>query len=141
MNNCKEIKYYIKNNELDLEKIINEYSSYTVTIIDNMARNIYWEKGKEKYRIYEGEWSYEIDVYSKMAQSNIVQYKLFSISDENYKFDSARGSNTAFKIYLSNCNGIAHNEALMSESKIRQLREKIEQDEADYGNDYQKINA
>ena len=31
--------------------------------------------------------------------------------------------------------------ALMSESKIRQLREKIEQDEADYGNDYQKINA
>ncbi len=26
------------------------------------------------------------------------------------KFDSTRVSNTAFKIYLSNCNGIAHNE-------------------------------
>ena len=24
MNSCKEIKYYIKNNELDLEKIINK---------------------------------------------------------------------------------------------------------------------
>lgn len=67
-------------------------------------------KGKEKYRVYEGEWSYEIDVPSKMAQSNIVQYKLVSISDESYKFDSARVSNTAFKIYLSNCNGIVHNE-------------------------------
>ena len=28
MNSYKEIKRYIKNNELDLEKIINEYSSY-----------------------------------------------------------------------------------------------------------------
>ena len=37
MNSCKEIKYYIKNNELDLEKIINEYSSYIATIINNMA--------------------------------------------------------------------------------------------------------
>ena len=45
-----------------------------------------------------------------MAKSNIVQYKLVSISDESYKFDSARVSNTAFKIYLSNCNDIAHNE-------------------------------
>ena len=45
-----------------------------------------------------------------MAKSNIVQYKLVSISDKSYKFDSARVSNTAFKIYLSNCNGITHNE-------------------------------
>ena len=48
MNNCKEIKHYIKNNELDLEKIINEYSSYTVTIIDNMARNSLKDEDKEE---------------------------------------------------------------------------------------------
>ena len=45
-----------------------------------------------------------------MAKSNIVQYKLVSISDENYKFDDANVSNTAFKIYLSNCNEISFNE-------------------------------
>lgn len=48
MNSCKEIKYYIKNNELDLEKIINEYSSYTATIIDNMAKNSLNEEDKEE---------------------------------------------------------------------------------------------
>lgn len=48
MNNCKEIKHYIKNNELDLEKIINEYSSYTATIIDNMARNSLNDEDKEE---------------------------------------------------------------------------------------------
>ena len=48
MNNCKEIKHYIKNNELDLEKIINEYSSYTATIIDNMAKNNLNDEDKEE---------------------------------------------------------------------------------------------
>ena len=43
-------------------------------------------------------------------QSEIVQYRLKSISDENWKFESATLSNTAFKIYLSNCDGISHNE-------------------------------
>lgn len=37
MNDYKEIENYIKNNELDLEKVINDYSSYIVTIINNMA--------------------------------------------------------------------------------------------------------
>ena len=85
-------------------------TSQKLKVTFNKIRNRYWEDGKEKYRIYEGEWSYEIDVPSKMAKSNIVQYKLVSISDKSYKVDSARVSNTAFKIYLSNCNGIAHNE-------------------------------
>ena len=85
-------------------------TSQKLKVTFSKIRNRYWEDGKEKYRIYEGEWSYEIDVPSKMAKSNIVQYKLVSISDKSYKFDSARVSNTAFKIYLSNCNGIAHNE-------------------------------
>ncbi len=48
MNSCKEIKYYIKNNELDLEKIINEYSIYTGTIINNMARDSLNNEDKEE---------------------------------------------------------------------------------------------
>ena len=48
MNSYKEIKHYIKNNELDLEKIINEYSSYTATIIDNMAKNNLNDEDKEE---------------------------------------------------------------------------------------------
>ena len=93
-------------------------TSQKLKVTFSKIRNSYWEKGKEKYRVYEGEWSYEIDVPSKMAQSNIVQYKLVSISDESYKFDSARVSNTAFKIYLSNCNGIVHNENACVETSI-----------------------
>ena len=48
MNDCKEIKHYIKNNELDLEKIINEYSSYIATIINNMARDNLNNEDKEE---------------------------------------------------------------------------------------------
>ena len=48
MNNCKEIKHYIKNNELDLEKIINEYSSYTATVINNMAKDNLNKEDKEE---------------------------------------------------------------------------------------------
>ena len=50
-----------------------------------------------------------LDVPENM-QSELVKYKLKSISDENWKFESASLSNTAFKIYLSNCDGIDHNE-------------------------------
>ena len=104
--NDNEIKYYLTATGNPVEFP----TSQKLKVTFNKIRNSYWEKGKEKYRVYEGEWSYEIDVSSKMAKSNIVQYKLVSISDESYTFDSARVSNTAFKIYLSNCNGIAHNE-------------------------------
>ena len=38
MNESKEISYYLKNNELDLEKIIKDYSNYINTIITNMAK-------------------------------------------------------------------------------------------------------
>lgn len=104
--NDNEIKYYLTATGNPVEFP----TSQKLKVTFNKIRNSYWEKGKEKYRVYEGEWSYEIDVSSKMAKSNIVQYKLVSISDKSYKFDSARVSNTAFKIYLSNCNGITHNE-------------------------------
>lgn len=70
----------------------------------------YWKNGKENAIVYSGNWNYEIDVPEEMAKSNIKQYKLISISDKNYKFESAKVSNTAFKIYLSNCKGIAWND-------------------------------
>lgn len=48
MNECKEIKHYMKNNELDLEKIINDYSSYVATIINNMTRDNLNNEDKEE---------------------------------------------------------------------------------------------
>ena len=48
MRKNKEIKQYIKNNELDLEKIINEYSSYIATIINNMASTNLSNEDKEE---------------------------------------------------------------------------------------------
>lgn len=48
MSKDKEIKQYIKNNELDLEKIINEYSSYIAIIINNMASTNLSNEDKEE---------------------------------------------------------------------------------------------
>ena len=50
-----------------------------------------------------------LNVPEEMSKE-IVQYKLKSISDKTWKFESASISNTAFKIYLSNCDDIDHNE-------------------------------
>lgn len=84
--------------------------SQKLNVTFNKIRYRYWENGEEKYIIYKGEWSYKIDVPSKMSKSNIINYKLVSISDKNYQFDSAKVSNTAFKISLSNCDDIAWND-------------------------------
>lgn len=101
-----EIRFYLTatGNPVDFS------TSQKLKVTFNKIRYTYWEDDKEKYVIYEGEWNYDIDVPSKMAKSNIVNYKLVSISDENYKFESAKVSNTAFKIYLSNCNEISWND-------------------------------
>ncbi len=48
MKDSKTIKEYIKNNELDLEIIINEYSAYIGTIIDNMTKLILTNEDKEE---------------------------------------------------------------------------------------------
>ena len=106
MNSCKEIKYYIKNNELDLEKIINEYSSYTATIIDNMARNslndedkkeivsevffILW-KNKNKLNVNKYLSSYIAGITRNVVKEYLRKVKInFNISDyENslYNYD------------------------------------------------------
>ena len=44
----RKIKEYIFNNELDLEKIINDYSSYIGTIIDNMSKRTISNEDKEE---------------------------------------------------------------------------------------------
>lgn len=49
-----------------------------------------------------------LDVPENM-QGEIVEYKLKSISDKNWKFEKATLSNTAFKIYLSDCYGFDWN--------------------------------
>ena len=85
-------------------------TSQKLTITFNKIRERYWENSEQKTIIYNGEWNYEIDVPSKMAQSNLVEYKLVSISDKDYQFVSAKVSNTAFKIYLNNCNDITYSE-------------------------------
>ena len=43
-------------------------------------------------------------------QGKVIEYKLKSISDDNWKVDKATLSNTAFKIYLSNCNDFNWND-------------------------------
>ena len=48
MNESKEISHYIKNNELDLEKIIKDYSNYINTIINNMAKLNLNDEDKEE---------------------------------------------------------------------------------------------
>lgn len=85
---------------------VNFPESNKLIITFNKIVNTYTENNERKNIIYNGEWSFEIDVPSKMSKSNITEYNLASISDSTYKFDSARCSNTAFRIYLRNCSDI-----------------------------------
>ena len=48
MKEGKIIKYYKNNNELDLERIINEYSSYIAIIINNIASTNLSNEDKEE---------------------------------------------------------------------------------------------
>ena len=48
MNESKEIKQYYKNNELDLENIIEDFTPYISKIIDNMARESLNNEDKEE---------------------------------------------------------------------------------------------
>lgn len=84
--------------------------SQKLIITFNKLRISKWVENNKEETILKGNWSYEIDVPEEMSKSNIVNYKLKSISDENYKFEKAYCSNTAFKIYLNNCTGIGWND-------------------------------
>ena len=84
--------------------------SQKLIVTFNKLRISKWVEDKKEETILKGEWSYEIDVPKQMSKSNIVNYRLKSISDKNYKFEKAYCSNTAFKIYLSNCNNVGWND-------------------------------
>lgn len=101
-----EIKYYLT----ATGNPKNFPSSKKLFVTFNKIRQRHWEDDGPKDTIYNGKWSFEIDVPSKMAKSNLIEYKMTSISDNNYKFESAVLSNTAFKIKLNNCSGISYNE-------------------------------
>lgn len=112
-NNCEKIN----NNEIRFYLTAtgnprNFPESKVLKVTFHKIRITNWVERKEEfeYTIYEGNWDYTIDVPSEMSRSNIVKYNAVSISDENYKFEEAKLSNTAFKIYLSNCNEITWND-------------------------------
>ena len=107
MNDSKIINYYKSNNELDLEKIIKDYSNYINTIINNMAKLNLNDEDKEEIvsEVFFILWrnKYKLD-YNKRLSSyiagvtrNIVKEYLrkkqihFDISDyENslYSYDN-----------------------------------------------------
>ena len=45
-----KIKDYIENDEIELEKIIKDYSNYTITIINNMVKDNLSKEDKEEIR-------------------------------------------------------------------------------------------
>ena len=59
-------------------------ASQKLIVTFNRIRRRYLDNNEMKYIIYNGEWKFEIDVPSKMAESNIGEYKLVSISDKTY---------------------------------------------------------
>ena len=87
----------------------------------NHAYSVYEEDGKIYYTATAKEFPTSKKLYINFAgieetlevpdymQTELVTYTLKSISDENWKFESAALSNTAFKIYLSNCNDFSWN--------------------------------
>lgn len=85
-------------------------ASKKLKISFNKIRNRHFVSDEEIIKIYQGKWEFEVDVPEKMSKSSIVKYKLGSISEENYKLESAKVSNTAFKIKISSCDGLAFKE-------------------------------
>ena len=117
MNVSKEIKQYCKNDVLDLENIIKDFTPYISKIIDNMAKEILNDEDKEEIAsdVFFILWNNieKLDINKYMSSylagitRNVVKEYLRKLK---INLESATLSNTAFKIYLSNCNEISHNE-------------------------------
>lgn len=117
MNDSKRIKEYIKNNELDLEIIINDYSAYIGTIIDNMTKSILSNEDKEEI---------SSDVFFILWKNT---YKL----DMNKKLSSyiAGITRNVVKDYLKKVKNIYdisdYENVLYSDDKLELLDENIEE--------------
>lgn len=108
-----KIKDYIENDEIELEKIIKDYSNYAITIINNMVKNnlnkedkeeilseiffIVW-KNKEKLDINKNLSSYIAGVTKNIAKEYLRRIKInYNICDyENtlYSYDKIEIFNT-----------------------------------------------
>lgn len=108
-----KIKDYIENDEIELEKIIKDYSNYTITIINNMVKDnlskedkeeilseiffIVW-KNKEKLDINKNLSSYIAGVTKNIAKEYLRRIKInYNICDyENtlYSYDEIEIFNT-----------------------------------------------
>ena len=117
MNDSKQIKEYIKNNKLDLEIIINDYSAYIGTIIDNMTKSILSNEDKEEI---------SSDVFFILWKNT---YKL----DMNKKLSSyiAGITRNVVKDYLKKVKNIYdisdYENVLYSDDKLELLDENIEE--------------
>ncbi len=108
-----KIKDYIENDEIELEKIIKDYSNYTITIINNMVKDnlskedkeeilseiffIVW-KNKDKLDINKNLSSYIAGVTKNIAKEYLRRIKInYNICDyENtlYSYDEIEIFNT-----------------------------------------------
>ena len=108
----KQKEYLIVTNEKGEEVFNNTNTAFGLTEEDNKifltATAKEFPISKKLYVDFDGRKEV-LDVPENM-QVEIVKYKLKSISDKDWKFEKATLSNTAFKIYLSDCYGFAWND-------------------------------
>lgn len=108
----KSKEYLIVTNEKGEEIFNNTNTAFSLTEEDNII--FYTATAKEfpvsqkLYINFDGRK--EVLNVPENMQGEIVEYKLKSISEESWKFEKSGLSNTAFKIYLTNCDSIAQDE-------------------------------
>ena len=106
MNSSNKIKHYIVNNELDLEKIINDYSAYVGAIINNVSKYSISNEDKEEicsdvfYILWKN--TYKLDINKAMSsyiagitrnivkdylKKNKVLYDISDYENDLYSYD------------------------------------------------------
>lgn len=89
MNDKKEIDSYIKNNKIDLDNLVDDYTPYLRTVIQNMVNNNLAEEDKEEiildtffvlWKRYEENYSIKsLSSYMSGIARNLVREKLKSL--------------------------------------------------------------
>jgi len=106
LNSSNKIKHYIVNNELDLEKIINDYSAYVGAIINNVSKYSISNEDKEEicsdvfYILWKN--TYKLDINKAMSsyiagitrnivkdylKKNKVLYDISDYENDLYSYD------------------------------------------------------
>ena len=108
----KQKEYLVVTNEKGEEVFNNTNTAFGLTEKDNKvfftATAKEFPVSQKLYIDFDGRKEV-LDVPENM-QEGIVEYKLKAISDKDWKFEKATLSNTAFKIYLSDCYGFDWND-------------------------------